>query len=370
MNNILIIGLDEKGCNFAKFLKSKKTYGEVNGYDLDFDVFKKAINGNFVDNKEYDNFEKIIIRSDFIILNIPADKYDLIFLKLSPFVQKDSIITDLNSSKEYVYKFKKKLLNIRKENYIQSNCLFNFENIDSTKNKKVLINSSISSNLENINRLSLFWKLYGFDTENMNVIDNDRIMSKILHFTFILKKLFNKVFGAKFSNENDFFVICDDKINYLFGDVVLNKDNLIIALKRFSILLAGFDFSQGISRAFFDKAIYAREKLKKISKIYGLKKEREKSDGGIVNAINFLFETIFVGYFIDPREHFYLNMDIFNFSLSGGEEFICLKTIEENKEEFLKAWCEFVNEIKNFYKFLSENNNLKVKDIVRYVKAN
>jgi prephenate dehydrogenase len=360
MNNILIIGLDKRGCNLARFLREKKLYGEVSGYDLDFDFFKNAVDKEIINNKTNDNFEKIIIRSDFIILNIPLNKYDTIFLKISSFVQKSCIITDINSSKEYIYKNKKIKLNIRKENFIQSNLLFNIDKISKAINKKVLINSSINSNLENINRLSLFWKMYGFDTENMNVNDNDILISKTLHLPFLLKYLVEKKIKGK-----NFFVNFTKNERYLFEDILSNKDNVVKTLNNFIDLMRKLDFSKETSRVFFDKALKSREKLKKIFGIYGIEDKSENSEGGLFNAINFLLEIIFVGDFIGFREYYYLNMDIFNFSLAIGEEFVCEETISKDKERFLILWEEIIDSLTNFSDRLSNIESLKIKEVFK-----
>jgi prephenate dehydrogenase len=362
MDNILVVGLDERSCELIKFLKSKKLYNEINGYDLDFDRFKSAINRDLINNKEYDNFEKIIIKSDIIILNISIERYDIIFSKISPFVQKDCIITDINSSKEQIYKFKTKNLNIRKDNYIQSNCLFNINKIENAINKKVLINSNFGSNLENINRLSLFWKMYNFDTESLNVTDNDILIGKVLHLPFILKMLLKKVV-----KDEDFFVIVNEEYQYLFDDIILNTDNLIKYLKLFTELISSLHFTDEISRVFFNKTLKARENLRKIYDIYGLKLKKEANENmHLSNAINFLLEMLFLGEFLGFREYLYLNMDIFNFGLASGQEFICLNIIENDKIKFLELWNLLIKKIVDFTNFLTEKKNLKVEDITNY----
>jgi len=364
MNNILVIGLNKRGLDFIKFLKSKKIHSEINGYDLDFDRFKNAVNKGLINNKESDNFEKIVIKSDIIILNISLDKYDTIFSKISAFLQKSCIITDINSSKEYIYIFKRKNLNIRKDNFIQSNCLFNFDHAEKLINKRILINSSVSSNLENVNRLSLFWKMYNFDTEIINVADNDLLMSKVLHLPFALKILLKKIIKGK-----GFFVNLKKSETYLYEDIFLNKDNVAKELKKFAILMGGMNFEGELSRAFFNKALKAREKLQKIYDIYNLKPKKESKEGDLFDTLNFLLETIFVGEFLNFREYFYLNMNAFNFGLVGGQEFICLSTIEKNKEKFLKIWDLLIKKLIDFAEFLSAKEELKFKDFIAYVEA-
>jgi len=207
--------------------------------------------------------------------------------------------------------------------------------------------------------------MYNFDTEIINVVDNDLLMSKVLHLPFVLKILLKKIIKGK-----GFFVNLEKSETYLFEDVFLNKDNVAKELKKFAILMSGMNFEGELSRAFFNKALKAREKLKKIYDIYNLKPKKEPVEGSLFSAFNFLLETIFIGDFLSFREYFYLNMNIFDFGLAGGQEFICLDAIEKDKEKFLEIWRLLIKKLVDFAEFLSLKEELRFKDFIAYVETN
>lgn len=358
--NITVIGLNNRGCKLIKFLRKINVGSKINGYDLNFDKFKNAVKKGLLDNKNFTNLNEIVINSDIIVLNIPLNKYEVVLQKISSFVGKECLITDINSSKSYVYENKTGILNIRKQNFIQSNCLFSFENLNETSGKKVLINSEFNSKLEFIRKLSAFWKNGGFDTDNLPVKRNDVIIGHVLHLPFIISLLFKK----EIKNDTDnvwkkevkpFFAV-NEYSDYIFDDIFYHKDHVLKSLQKFINSMVDMRSKDKLYNIIREKAIKACNKKNKIFDFYKIENEPMDIENNLTSLINFSLETVFVSDFISPEHLFYLNLDFLKLSPSHNKNFEFIDFIGKRETGFLKAWNSLIEAFGDFVELLESEN--------------
>lgn len=193
MNKILIFGVGLIGGSIALKVKKHKIFSEVVGISRSGGTNLKP----FVDNGMLDrissDYESEIKSANLIILATPVSQIEAAFKKIYPFLTKDTLITDVGSTKTNIDLAAKSFL---KEKYIQfigSHPIAGSEKhgpqaaIENLfENKNIIITPHDLSKKDDINKIENFWQKLGGNVSVMNVHLHDEIFSTVSHLPHIL----------------------------------------------------------------------------------------------------------------------------------------------------------------------------------------
>lgn len=184
--NVLIIGLGLIGGSLALSLKNEGFKGKIYGFDLNKERIKKALELNAID-EGFDKFEDINWQDiDLVILATPVKTFENIAKQIKPFLNKDTIISDVGSVKgELVLKISK---------ILQPNIFVGVHPIAGTekegienavvglfKGARLIITPSENINQDILKRIEKFWKDLGSKVEIMEPYLHDFVFASVSH---------------------------------------------------------------------------------------------------------------------------------------------------------------------------------------------
>jgi len=184
--NVLIIGLGLIGGSLALSLKNEGFKGKIYGFDLNKERIKKALELNAID-EGFDNFEDINWQDiDLVILATPVKTFEKIAKQIKPYLNKDTIISDVGSVKgELVLKISK---------ILQPNIFVGVHPIAGTekegienavvglfKGARLIITPSENINQDILKRIEKFWKDLGSKVEIMEPYLHDFVFASVSH---------------------------------------------------------------------------------------------------------------------------------------------------------------------------------------------
>jgi len=254
-NNILIIGCGLIGSSILKGSIQKKI-------SKNFYVFEKSkknksiikkINKNIKFVKELD---KVLTQMDLIVLSTPMSAYPKFFSNFNKYLSKNSIITDVGSTKKNLISLKKKKLS-KNLDWVMSHPISGSEvsgpkysSPNLFKNKWCIIIQNKDTKKQR--KIEKFWKSLGSKIIIMNSNDHDKIFSVTSHLPHLIA--YNLVKTAqdfqKKSNKNlikysagglrDFSRIAASN-EIMWRDIFFaNKNNMIDVIDLFTKNLKDF----------------------------------------------------------------------------------------------------------------------------------
>ncbi len=191
INNILIVGCGLIGSSVLRAASSKKAAKKIYVYEKskkNISIIKK------IKNKFYlvDKLENISINFDLIILCTPMSEYLKIIPKINKFISNNTIITDVGSTKEIIYKNVKKNLK-KKTTWIPSHPISGsevsgpkFGDKNLFKNKWCIIIKEKNINKKHLSKLKNFWIKLGSSVVMMNCKKHDIIFSMTSHLPHLI----------------------------------------------------------------------------------------------------------------------------------------------------------------------------------------
>jgi cyclohexadieny/prephenate dehydrogenase len=185
-NSVLIIGVGLIGSSLARAIKdfniSKNIYGvEINSENIE--KIKKLDILTDVKN----SIDSFSIQFDFILICTPLSTYKKIFKSINDFVTKETLITDVGSTKTSVIDDFKKNVTNQKLKFIPSHPIAGLEKSGPEfgfsklfKNRFCII-TPYNNDLEGIKEIIFFWSAIGMQTEIMDAKHHDRVLAMTSH---------------------------------------------------------------------------------------------------------------------------------------------------------------------------------------------
>ena len=185
VENILVVGLGMIGSSIAFAAKSKGI--NVNGFDLNDDVLKKAIDENIID-ATFESVEEINTNQiDLIILAVPPKQTLELFNKLDYLWNTKITITDTSSVKNHIKL--KDVNNIVLSHPIAGSDKSGIDALDKnlfTEKKNVLCNP-FDANEDHLKRVESFWvNALNMRVEMMTVAEHDLIFAMTSHLPHLV----------------------------------------------------------------------------------------------------------------------------------------------------------------------------------------
>tara|TARA_X000000368_G_scaffold257090_1_gene203184 strand:+ start:517 stop:1431 length:915 start_codon:yes stop_codon:yes gene_type:complete len=185
-NKILIIGVGLIGSSIARGIKEYNISSNVYGIDKNEKVIAKCKELNLLDDVKK-NIDEFSFQFDLIIICSPLGTYKEIFLSLNNFINKDTLITDVGSTKVSVIKnFNDKNKNAHLK-FVPSHPIagleksgpeFGFAKI--FENRYCILTPN-NLNDKFIQSIKSFWKALGMKIEIMDAEHHDRILAMTSH---------------------------------------------------------------------------------------------------------------------------------------------------------------------------------------------
>jgi prephenate dehydrogenase len=137
--------------------------------------------------------DKNIKEASLIIIATPVAQTKLILKKIEPFLQANTIITDVGSTKSNVMSEAKFVLKDKFSQFIGSHPIAGSEKHgasaakkDLFQDKNIILTPNKENSLEQIKKLTEFWELLGGIVTNMQAKDHDQIFSTVSHLPHLL----------------------------------------------------------------------------------------------------------------------------------------------------------------------------------------
>jgi cyclohexadieny/prephenate dehydrogenase len=249
-NHIALVGLGLIASSIALNLKSKKNRIKITGYSRTKKTREEARKINFC--TVCDNYEDCIKEANLVILCVPVGAMGDTMEKISPYLSKSAIVTEVGSVKESV------ILEVQKKLpkgvfFVPAHPLAGTENSGPSagfaslfENRWCILTPSKNVPIEIIKKVKFFWEQLGSNVVEMDAKHHDLVLSVTSHaphliaFTMVgVADEFSKVTNSEVINYSaagfrDFTrLAASDPI--MWRDVFLNnKDAALEILGRFT----------------------------------------------------------------------------------------------------------------------------------------
>ena len=249
-NHIALVGLGLIASSIALNIKSKKSRIKITGYSRTKKTREEARKINFC--TVCDNYEDCIKEANLVILCVPVGAMGDTMEKITPYLSKSAIVTDVGSVKESV------ILEVQKKLpkgvfFVPAHPLAGTENSGPSagfaslfENRWCILTPSKNVPIEIIKKVKFFWEQLGSNVVEMDAKHHDLVLSVTSHaphliaFTMVgVADEFSKVTNSEVINYSaagfrDFTrLAASDPI--MWRDVFLNnKDAALEILGRFT----------------------------------------------------------------------------------------------------------------------------------------
>ena len=249
-NHIALVGLGLIASSIALNIKSKKNRIKITGYSRTKKTREEARKINFC--TVCDNYEDCIKEANLVILCVPVGAMGDTMEKITPYLSKSAIVTDVGSVKESV------ILEVQKKLpkgvfFVPAHPLAGTENSGPSagfaslfENRWCILTPSKNVPIEIIKKVKFFWEQLGSNVVEMDAKHHDLVLSVTSHaphliaFTMVgVADEFSKVTNSEVINYSaagfrDFTrLAASDPI--MWRDVFLNnKDAALEILGRFT----------------------------------------------------------------------------------------------------------------------------------------
>ncbi len=262
-----IIGVGFMGGSFSLAFKKKFSSSQIIGFARNDESFYKLKRLKIVD-EVFKDLRKVV-DVDLVVLGLPVKKIEEYFLKINPFLKKDTIVIDLGSTKKNIEKEAKKLKYAN--NFVACHPLCGSEKSGAEFSQDNLYENNIcvitsSPKRKSTQKIKKMWQALGMKVIFMSADLHDKVCAYLSHLPHLISFSLVKTVPSNFFYFNlrsfqDLTRIAKSNI-YLWKDIFLaNQKNVIKVLTHFINTLE--DFKKILGR----KDEKALEKLlKKINK--------------------------------------------------------------------------------------------------------
>ena len=206
-NNILIVGLGMMGGSLCKSIKKNKLSKKISAFDKDQDALSYALKNKIINYKVADLGK--MEHPDLVIICTPLSSYLSIVKKILLTVKKNTLVTDIGSSKGGVHRTITKLFHDSNKSFLSSHPMVGseksgvkFNRQDMYKNKVVFILDKDSASRRSYLKLKNFWESIGSITHDIDSKTHDLLMSETSHIAHLMSYIFVKSLPQSILDEN------------------------------------------------------------------------------------------------------------------------------------------------------------------------
>ena len=192
INKITIIGVGLIGGSLAKALKSNHLAKTVFGFGRDQARLEEARKSNIIDELST-NIEQAVSNAEIVVIATPVGSFQKILEEIKPFLSKESIITDVGSTKSDIVDMVKDVLGDQSHCFIPAHPIAGkersgFEASDAKLyiEKKVIVTPLENNSPEKIKLIDELWRSVGAEVDYMSPESHDELLGMTSHLPHML----------------------------------------------------------------------------------------------------------------------------------------------------------------------------------------
>ena len=250
MKKLYIFGVGLIGGSIALKARGLNIFDEIIGIGrVGGNSLESLVKSGVIDSS-YTKIDRSINEASLIIIATPVAQTKNILKDIKPFLQTNTIITDVGSTKSNVMNEAKLILKGRFSQFIGSHPIAGSEKHgasaakkDLFQNKNIILTPNEENSLEQITKLTNFWELLGGVVTNMKADDHDQIFSTVSHLPHLLafslvnlinnKKNKKDLLNFAASGFRDFSRIAASSPEVWRDITIQNRESIIKDLKLF-----------------------------------------------------------------------------------------------------------------------------------------
>lgn len=194
----------------AKSAKQQGVCREIVGFDQDGENLKKAQHFSVIDFGAT-NIQDAVDGADFVVIATPVGALENILFELKPGWSKDTIFTDVGSTKVSVVQALQNVFGHVPPNFIPGHPIAGAESsgVEASiaslfRDKRVIITPDGNSNLVLVDRVEKFWTELGATVSRMDVHHHDAVLAATSHLPHIVAYALTDMLGRKDENNEIF----------------------------------------------------------------------------------------------------------------------------------------------------------------------
>ena len=183
------------GTSLCRSFKKHNLDHKITAYDVDDNSIKYCLKNKIIDFA-IDDFSAIT-RPDIIIFCTPLSAYEPLIKKVIPYINKNTLITDIGSSKGKTYLKTAALIKKSGSNFISSHPMVGSEKTSFSNSKNDMYKDKVVFLIDNNNssktqylKLKKFWESIGAQTYNISHTVHDSLMSQTSHVAHLMAYIF------------------------------------------------------------------------------------------------------------------------------------------------------------------------------------
>lgn len=192
MKKVFIIGLGLIGSSIAKALIKSKQAQQIIGFDKELENLRTAKRLNII--QDYvENIKDGVSAADLIIISTPASTFKNIFKAIKPNLNKNTIITDVCSTKKSVIEDAKLIFGEIPENFVPAHPIAGKEKSGVEAGdekifigKKIIITPVELTSAKALAKVTDIWINIGCVVELMDAKEHDKLLSLTSHLPHML----------------------------------------------------------------------------------------------------------------------------------------------------------------------------------------
>ncbi len=246
--NVLIIGLGMIGGSVAKALKDRGL-ATLYGSDRRETELSLGVSTGVIDFA-VELTPDVIAKMDIILLATPVRAMEHVLEVIAPMLKSNTLVTDVGSTKASIIASAKRVFGEVPANFIPGHPIAGAEksgvlaaNPNLFEHHKVIVTPSVTSDLQLLDQLHMFWSAIGAEVVSMDVDHHDLVLAGSSHLPHLLaytlvdslanSDLRQDVFRFAAGGFRDFTRIASSD-PVMWRDVFLaNKDATLVVLKEF-----------------------------------------------------------------------------------------------------------------------------------------
>tara|TARA_Y100001960_G_C14627043_1_gene803750 strand:+ start:151 stop:1059 length:909 start_codon:yes stop_codon:yes gene_type:complete len=185
-DKVLIIGVGLIGSSIARVLRAKNIVSEIYGLDKSQGVLSKCKDLNILTDSQ-SNLEDFSIQFDLIIICTPLSTYREIFLMINKYVNRETLVTDVGSTKVSVINDFNKTCTNKFIKFVPAHPIAGLEKsgpefglVDLFDNRFCIL-TPINKEDKFIEIIKSFWNIIGMKIEIMDSDHHDRVLAMTSH---------------------------------------------------------------------------------------------------------------------------------------------------------------------------------------------
>ena len=193
MKKLYIFGVGLIGGSIALKARDLNIFDEIIGIGRSGGNSLESLITSGVLTSSSTEIDKNINEATLIVIAAPVAQTKIILTKIEPFLNVNTLITDVGSTKSNVMNEARLVLKDKFSQFIGSHPIAGSEKHgtsaakkDLFKNKNIILTPSNENSLEQIKKLTKFWESLGGVVTNMKADDHDQIFSTVSHIPHLL----------------------------------------------------------------------------------------------------------------------------------------------------------------------------------------